>query len=142
MQKLTSKDWVRMLIAFLLGVAVTLLVIQLTGGQLFQGALTGSLDVAPTTTERTLDATETSLETSLERLSTGLRIDKPTDDASGMAIDEPERAEAPGDLNADIDPDGQVDFTDLAELESAWLKDPDPSVGEIDDTVYVIRDDN
>jgi hypothetical protein len=45
MQKLTSKDWVRMLIAFLLGVAVTLLVIQLTGGQLFQGYFDVSRDL-------------------------------------------------------------------------------------------------
>ena len=82
MIKLTSKDWVRMLIAFLLGVAVTLLVIQLTVGQLFQGALTGSLDV-----DSTIDTREdTALPPSMGRLSPGLRIDLKKDDAAGLPI--------------------------------------------------------
>lgn len=87
MVKLTSKDWVRMLISFLLGVAVTLLVIQLTGGQLFQGFLTKTLYIAPTiTTEKTLDYTGTSLSTSIERLDSGLELNTAVDDEAGLSV--------------------------------------------------------
>lgn len=115
MVKLTSKDWVRMLIAFLLGVAITLLVIQLTGGQLFKGSLTESFDVTSTDTE-------TELSLSMQRLSTGVRVVKDVDDAEGMAIEEDVREEDP-ERYVEEDPITNISVTEEDERSTDTLDD-------------------
>jgi len=51
-------------------------------------ALTVNTNVASLTAQRTLGGSQSMLSTSLERLSTGLRINSAKDDAAGLAISE------------------------------------------------------
>ncbi len=64
-------------------------------------ALTVNTNVSSLTAQRNLAASSNRLNTSLERLSTGLRINKAADSASGLVISETQRAQISG-LNGAI----------------------------------------
>jgi len=78
-------------------------------------ALTVNTNAASLTAQRNLSASTTRLNTSLERLSTGLRINKAADSASGLVISETQRAQINGLEQAVSNIDRAVNFVQTAD---------------------------
>ncbi len=92
-------------------------------------ALSVQTNVASLTAQRNLSRSTSRLNTSLERLSTGLKINKASDSASGLVISETQKAEISGLEGAIANIDRAVNFTQTAES----------AMGEISDVLIAIR---
>jgi hypothetical protein len=85
-KKFEVKDITFLIVGFLTGVAVTLLVLQLQGNGTM---LKGSFSIAPaitTSTSTKTVTTDSALSDSLQRLSSGERINSAKDDPAGLVI--------------------------------------------------------
>lgn len=92
-------------------------------------ALSVQTNVASLTAQRNLSRSTSRLNTSLERLSTGLKINKASDSASGLVISETQKAQISGLEGAIANIDRAVNFTQTAES----------AMGEISDILIAIR---
>jgi len=92
-------------------------------------ALSVQTNVASLTAQRNLSRSQSRLNTSLERLSTGLKINKAADSASGLVISETQRAEINGLEQAISNIDRGVNYVQTA----------DSALGEINTLLLNIR---
>ncbi len=92
-------------------------------------ALSVQTNVASLTAQRNLSRSSSRLNTSLERLSTGLKINRAADSASGLVISETQKAQISGLEGAIDNIDRAVNFTQTAES----------ALGEISDILIAIR---
>lgn len=92
-------------------------------------ALSVQTNVASLTAQRNLSRSTSRLNTSLERLSTGLKINRASDSASGLVISETQKSQISGLEGAITNIDRAVNFTQTAES----------ALGEISDILIAIR---
>lgn len=92
-------------------------------------ALSVQTNVASLTAQRNLSRSTSRLNTSLERLSTGFKINKASDSASGLVISETQKSQISGLEGAITNIDRAVNFTQTAES----------ALGEISDILIAIR---
>jgi len=92
-------------------------------------ALSVQTNVASLTAQRNLSRSQSRLNTSLERLSTGLKINRASDSASGLIISETQKSQISGIEVAITNIDRAVNFTQTAES----------ALGEVSDILIAIR---